>query len=124
MQQIRAVGFRRMHGEVHQAAVGVLGADPDEPCEMRRIRDGLQRQVDASPVGAENCATLCDLGVFVDQPAEPVPAQNAHAARFGGWMGPPCGRVLVQHPVRPMAVVMIGVLAENRPGARVACRAQ
>lgn len=31
-------------------AHGVLGADPDEPCET--IRDGLQRQVDASPPGS------------------------------------------------------------------------
>lgn len=33
-------------------AHGVLGADPDEPCELRRIRDGLQRQVDASQPGS------------------------------------------------------------------------
>jgi hypothetical protein len=33
-------------------AHGVLGADPDEPCEMRSIRDGLQRQVDASRAGS------------------------------------------------------------------------
>ena len=28
-------------------------------------------------VGAGNCVTSCDLGVFVDQAAEPVPPQNA-----------------------------------------------
>ena len=28
------------------------------------------------PVGAEYCVTSCDLGVFVDQAAEPVPPQN------------------------------------------------
>ena len=27
-------------------------------------------------VGAENAVTSCDLGVFVDQAAEPVPPQN------------------------------------------------
>lgn len=33
-------------------AHGILGAYPDEPCELRRIRDGLQREVDASPPGS------------------------------------------------------------------------
>lgn len=28
------------------------------------------------PVGAENRAALCDLGMLADQPAEPVPQQN------------------------------------------------
>jgi len=28
------------------------------------------------PVGAEYCVTSCDLRVFVDQAAEPVPPQN------------------------------------------------
>ena len=33
-------------------AHGVLSAYPDEPCELMRIRDGLQRQVDTSPPGS------------------------------------------------------------------------
>jgi hypothetical protein len=33
-------------------AHGVLGAYPDEPCELRQIRDGLQRHVDTSPPGS------------------------------------------------------------------------
>jgi hypothetical protein len=32
------------------------------------------------PVGDGNCGTLCGLGVFVDQAAEPVPALNAHTS--------------------------------------------
>jgi hypothetical protein len=40
-------------------AYGVLGADPDESCEMRRIRDGLQRQVDASPRDQADTAKPC-----------------------------------------------------------------
>jgi hypothetical protein len=35
-----------------RVAHGVLGADADEPCEMKSIRDGLQRQVDASRPGS------------------------------------------------------------------------
>jgi hypothetical protein len=38
-------------------------------------------------VGAGNCVTLCDLRVFVDQAAEPVPAQNARTGDAGGWLG-------------------------------------
>jgi len=50
-------------------------------------------------VGAGNRVTLCDLGVFTDQAAEPVPAQNAHMAQFRRRMYPPGGRVLAQRPV-------------------------
>jgi len=50
-------------------------------------------------VGAGNRVTLCDLDVFTDQAAEPVPAQNAHMAQFGRRMYPPGGRVLAQRPV-------------------------
>jgi hypothetical protein len=32
-------------------------------------------------VGAENADTLCDLRIFVDQAAEPVPARNARTGR-------------------------------------------
>jgi hypothetical protein len=38
-----------------------------------------------SRVGAENGVTLCDLGVFVDQAAEPVPAHNVHAGHATTW---------------------------------------
>ncbi len=46
-------------------------------------------------VGAGNRVTSCDLRVFVDQAAEPVPAQNAHTVRFGRWMRASGGRVLL-----------------------------
>jgi len=65
-------------------------------------------------VGAEYCVTSCDLGVFVDQAAEPVPPQNPDTCACGGRTLASGGRVLVQRPVRPMGVVMVGVLAENR----------
>ena len=48
------------------------------------------------PVGAGNSVTLCDLGVFVDQAAEPVPAQNAHTGHFGRRMRASGGRLLLQ----------------------------
>ena len=52
----------------------------------------------------ENAVTSGDLGVFVDQAPEPVAAPNAHTGHFRRRMSPPCGRVLLQRPVRPMAV--------------------
>src|SRR5204862_3635437 len=67
------------------------------------------------PVGAGNHVTLCDLRVFVDQAAEPVTAQNAHTGHFRRLMRTPGGWVLPQRPVRPVRVVVVGVLAEDQP---------
>jgi len=69
----------------------------------------------AYPVAAENCVTLCDLGVFVDQAAKPVPPQNPNTRALHGWMPASAGRVLVQRPVLPMAVKVIGVFTEDQP---------
>jgi hypothetical protein len=66
-------------------------------------------------MGAGNGVTLCDLGVFADEVAETVSPQNTHVAHFYGWMETPGGRILPQRPVRPMLVVMIGVLTEDQP---------
>ena len=81
----------------------------------RVLLDGLARDADSFVLVSELAPLTRDLGVFADQGAEAVPAQNAHTALFGGWMGAPCGRVLLQRPVLPMAVAMIGVLAQNQP---------
>jgi hypothetical protein len=43
---------------------------------------GDQHPVQA--VGAENAVTLCDLRIFVDQPAKPVSAQPTHTATSTG----------------------------------------
>jgi hypothetical protein len=67
------------------------------------------------PVGAEYSVTLCDLGVFVDQAAEPVPPQNSDTCACCGRILAPGGRILVQRPVRPTRIVVIGVLAEDQP---------
>ena len=54
------------------------------------------RMLGPGRVGAGNGVTLCDLGVFVDQAAEPVPAQNARTSRFGRRMRASGGRLLLQ----------------------------
>ena len=51
----------------------------------------------------------------MNQAAEPVPAHNTSTRLFAGRMHPPGGRVLLQRPVRPMDVVVVGVLAEDQP---------
>jgi hypothetical protein len=66
-------------------------------------------------VGAENLVTLCELGVFVDQAAEPVASQHADSRLCCGGIGSPGGRILVQCPVWPVSVVVIDVLAEDEP---------
>ena len=65
-------------------------------------------------VGAENPVTLCHLGIFVDQAAEPVPPQNTRAGHFHRRMRAPRGRVLVQCPVRPVAVIVTGILTKDQ----------
>jgi hypothetical protein len=67
------------------------------------------------PVGEEYCVTLCDLGVFMDQAAEAVSAQDAQTGHVARWVCAPAGRVLLQRPVRPMDVVVAGVLAQDKP---------
>jgi hypothetical protein len=64
-------------------------------------------------VGAADGATLCDLGVFVDQAAEPIPAQDAHACHFRGRVHTSGGQVLLQRSVRPVDVAVIGILAQD-----------
>ena len=67
------------------------------------------------PVGAGNAVTVRDLGIFVDEAAEPVTAYNAHTGHAARQMSASCGRVLLQRPVRPMTVVVIDVLAQDQP---------
>ena len=71
--------------------------------------------VSHNPVGAGNYVTSCDLGIFVNQAAESVPAQNTHTGHSGGWMCAASGRALQQRPMRPVRIVVIGVLAKDQP---------
>jgi hypothetical protein len=66
-------------------------------------------------MGADNYVTSCDLGVFVDQAAEPVAPQHANTRAFCRRTGSPGGRILVQRPVWPVGVVVIGVLTKDEP---------
>ena len=50
------------------------------------------------PVGAEYCIALCDLGVFVDQPAEPVRANYPDARIRSGRRGTQRYTATVSHP--------------------------
>ena len=62
-------------------------------------------------VGADNLVTSCDLGIFMDQAAEPVPAQNPDICAWSRWLRVPGRRALVQCPVRAVRVVVVDVLA-------------
>jgi hypothetical protein len=100
--------------EVPVNRIGICGEQiaKRSPCAAGRAREPPP----AGPcaVSAEYCVTLCDLGVFVDQAAEPVPPQNPDTRACGGRTLASGGRVLVQRPVRPMSVVMVGILAEDQ----------
>ena len=49
--------------------------------------------------------TLCDLGIFADQAAEPVPTQDPDIRADSGRTLTPGRRALAERPVRPMNVV-------------------
>ena len=59
---------------------------------------------------------LCDLGVFVDQAAEPVTSDHLAvvAQRDGQGLCAAAGRPLSEAAVRPMRIVMVGVLSHNQ----------
>src|SRR5215472_17743201 len=69
----------------------------------------------ADPVGAENCVTVCDLGILMDQSAEPGAPQDPNSRAFCGLIGSPGGRVLVQRPVWPAGVVVVDVFVKDGP---------
>jgi len=66
-------------------------------------------------VGAEYPVTVCELGIFADQAAEPVSPQNPNVGARSGWNRTPGRRGLLERPVRAMQVVMVGVFAEDQP---------
>jgi hypothetical protein len=66
-------------------------------------------------VGAEYPVALCDLGVFVDQAAEPVPRQNPDIRACSGRTLAPYGRDLAERPVRAMNVIVLDVLTQDQP---------
>jgi hypothetical protein len=57
----------------------------------------------------------CDMRVFIDQPTESNPSGNPSSQRDDRWFGGPKRRDLPQGPVRPVHVVMVGVLDQHRP---------
>jgi hypothetical protein len=61
------------------------------------------------PAGAEDSVTSCDLRIFIDQPAEPVPAQNTHTGHVGGRLRATGGRMLLRCPVRSVSVVITSI---------------
>jgi hypothetical protein len=84
------------------------------------LTDRSQEMLDAEawafmPVGAEYPVTLCDLGIFVDQAAEPVPAQDPDIRVRSGRMITPSGRALEERPVRAMNVIVLHVLTQDQP---------
>src|SRR6185437_11246714 len=59
--------------------------------------------------------TLCDLGIFTDQAAEPVPSQDPDTWVHKGRMLTPGGRALAERPVRAMNVIVLDVIAQDQP---------
>jgi hypothetical protein len=66
-------------------------------------------------VGAENAVTICDLGIFADQTAEPVPPQDPDIRAHSGRTLTSGGRALAERPVRAMNVIVLDVLTQDQP---------
>ena len=66
-------------------------------------------------MGAEYPVTLCDLGVFADQAAEPVPTQDPDIRVHKGRTVTPSGRALAERPVRAMNVIVLDILTQDQP---------
>ena len=90
-----------------------FGASQSDPIRFRRSRrPGQRAQRLQPPVGAESWVTSCDLQVFVDEAAEPVPSEHADA-RPGTRRGVGCGWALVQGSVRAVGVEVLHILAQH-----------
>src|SRR5215212_6405439 len=79
---------------------------PTDQRQRQKLRNTSYR------VGAENWVTSCDLQVFVDEAAEPVPSEHANA-RPGTWRGVGGGWALVQGSVRAVGVEVLHILAQH-----------
>jgi hypothetical protein len=78
---------------------GCSSAFADQAVDDRGARDSGSHIDGLGGVGAEYCVTSCDLGVFVDQAAEPVLPQNPGTCACCGRILASGGWVLVQRPV-------------------------
>ena len=65
-------------------------------------------------MGAEYPVALCDLGIFMNQTAEPVPPQDPDILAHSGRMLTPSGRPLAQRPVRTMNVIVLDILTQDQ----------
>src|SRR6266545_1890791 len=59
--------------------------------------------------------TSCDLRILVDQPTEPISADDPPSRCQGSWFVGLKWRCLPQCAVRAVAVVVVGVLGQHRP---------
>jgi hypothetical protein len=74
---LEPAGSRSPWRSTTRCSVGaVTGSGPHPGFTTDPLRDLLKRVRQPAPVGAGNPVTICDLGIFADQAAEPVPAAN------------------------------------------------
>ncbi len=72
---------------------------PARHCPARSMTDAPADPCSPAVVcGCRNCVTSCDLRVFVDDAAEPVPAQNARTSGVVESLRAARVRVLLQCP--------------------------
>jgi hypothetical protein len=111
------------------AATRPVARRPQDGCRVARRRQDARCHATGGPgglvsrlvlphcplrgVGAENPVTSCDLQVFVDESVEAVASEVANVRVIGSRSGSSCRWLLIEGSVRPVAVVVRGVLAPD-----------
>ena len=98
-----------------QFSLIVIPVGADYSSVLVRQHAGTRGGCRRAGVGAENAVTLRDLGIFVDQPGEPVSTQDPDILAHSEWTLTPGGRSLAQRPVRAMNVIVLDVLTQDQP---------
>ena len=91
----------RLHGQATRLLPERLVVVRDGLASLCRAPGVRGVLADGEPVGAENRVTSCDLGIFMDQAAGPVPAQQLDMCTQSRWIPMPSRRGVLQCPVRP-----------------------
>ena len=84
--------------------------------ELKQLRSQLAALEERrAALLSEYPVALCDLGVFANQAAEPIPPQDPDIRAHGGQTLTPNWRALAERPVRAMNAIVLDVLTQDQP---------
>jgi hypothetical protein len=102
------------HGRRHPRIFGIYARlAPGESFVLVNNHDPKPLRREFQACGCRNPVTSCDLQVFVDETAEAVASEVANVRAIGWRRGSSGMWLLIEGSVRPVAVVVRGVLAQD-----------